>query len=336
MENYVPTVVVLGVAECLLYDAQTDPGGRVAQRPASSIVATTSRGGDPLKDGMIRVTLLGTGSPTPSLERFGPSTLVEAGDSKLLFDCGRGVTQRLLQIDEPFPRIDKLFLTHLHSDHVVGIPDLMLTGWLRARKTPFQVWGPEGTRDMMSHLVDAFQFDIHTRREDERLSREGITVIGTDIQQGVMIEIDGVKVTTFEVEHGPVKPSFGYRIDYAGRSIALSGDTRFSQNLIEHARGVDLLVHEVLAPRAFGAQIAHLSPAQMQRVMDYHVTPEQAGEVFSRVKPKLAVYSHIVPGHEVDQEVIQGTRKTYSGEIAVGEDLMVIDVGEEVEIVRRH
>lgn len=287
-----------------------------------------------MEDGKIRVTLLGTGSPIPSLERFGPSTLIEAGDLTLLFDCGRGVTQRLLQIDKAFPRIDKLFLTHLHSDHLVGIPDLMLIGWLRARKTPFQVWGPEGTQDMMSHLVEAFQFDIHMRRDvDEKLSPEGIAVIGTDVQGGVAFEMDGVKVTAFDVEHGPVKPSLGYRIDCAGRSVALSGDTCFSENLIEHARGVDLLVHEVLAPSAFQAQIVHLSPSQLQKVMDHHVTPEQAGEVFSRVKPKLAVYSHVVPARGVDKEVIEGTRKTYSGEFVVGADLMVIDVGEQVEIV---
>ena len=205
-----------------------------------------------MEDASIRVTLLGTGSPIPSVERFGPSTLVEAGGVTLLFDCGRGVTQRLLQVEKPFPRVDKLFLTHLHSDHLVGIPDLMLIGWIRGRKAPFQVWGPEGARDMMSHLVDAFRFDVHMRRDvDEMLSPEGIVVVGTDVHEGVVFEEDGVKVTAFDVEHGPVRPALGYRIDYAGRSVALSGDTCFSQSLIQRARGVDLLVHEVLAPIVF-------------------------------------------------------------------------------------
>ena len=213
----------------------------------------------------------------------------------------------------------------------------MLVGWIRARKTPFQVWGPEGTHDMMSHLLEAFQFDINMRRDvDEMLSPEGISVVGTDIHQGEVFVMDGVKVTAFDVEHGPVKPSLGFRIDYAGRSVALSGDTCFSENLIEYVRGVDLLVHEVLAPQAFQAQSPHLSPSTFQQVMDHHVTPEQAGNVFSRVMPKLAVYSHIVPARGVDQEVIEGTRKTFSGEFAVGVDLMAIDVGEEVEIVRRN
>jgi ribonuclease Z len=106
----------------------------------------------------LRVTLLGTGSPQPRMDRFGPCILVEAGKKKLLFDCGRGATQRIEQIGIPFTEIDALFLTHLHSDHTVGIPDLWLTGWARGRKVPLQVWGPAGTKEMMLHLKEAFQY----------------------------------------------------------------------------------------------------------------------------------------------------------------------------------
>src|SRR5258708_36580856 len=125
----------------------------------------------------LKVTPLGTGSPQARMDRFGPSILVEAGEKKLMFDCGRGATQRIEQIKIPFTEIDALFLTHLHSDHVVGIPDLWLTGWARGRKAPFQVWGPAGTRDMMSHLEEAFQFDIRIRQEDDKLPPQGVAVI---------------------------------------------------------------------------------------------------------------------------------------------------------------
>jgi ribonuclease Z len=114
-----------------------------------------------------KVTLLGTGSPQPRMDRFGPSILVEAGEKKLLFDCGRGATQRIEQIKIPFTQIDALFLTHLHSDHVVGIPDLWLTGWARGRQVPLQVWGPAGTKEMMAHLEEAYQFDIQIRQLDD-------------------------------------------------------------------------------------------------------------------------------------------------------------------------
>src|SRR5690242_12685249 len=113
----------------------------------------------------LKVTLLGTGTPSPRMDRFGPSILVEAGNEKLLFDCGRGATQRLAQLKIPFSEVTSLFLTHLHSDHVVGIPDLWLTGWIGGRKAPLQVRGPAGTTQMMAHLEEAFSFDIHIRRD---------------------------------------------------------------------------------------------------------------------------------------------------------------------------
>jgi ribonuclease Z len=159
----------------------------------------------------LKVTLLGTGSPQPRMDRFGPSILVEVGKQKLLFDCGRGAIQRIEQLKVPFAEVDALFLTHLHSDHVVGIPDLWLIGWPRGRKSPLRVWGPEGTQEMMEHLERAFQFDIHIRRDvDEKLPAQGIAVLAKDIEQGIVYENGGIKVTAFTVDHGPVKPAFGY------------------------------------------------------------------------------------------------------------------------------
>jgi len=141
-----------------------------------------------------------------------------------------------------------------------------------------------------------------------------------------------VKITAFEVDHTPIKPAFGYRIDHAGRSVVLSGDTRVSDNLIRHAQGVDLLVHEGASPETF--QRAGTPPERAKGIVAHHVTPEQAGEVFSRAKPKLAVYSHIVLPTATEQDLIPPTRKTYSGPLEVGEDLMVITVGETVEVRR--
>lgn len=279
----------------------------------------------------LTVTLLGTGSPQPRMDRFGPSILVEAGKQKLLFDCGRGATQRIEQLKIPFAQVDILFLTHLHSDHVIGIPDLWLTGWLRGRKTPLRVWGPTGTKEMMSHLEQAYQFDIHVRRDvDEKLPAQGAVAAAKDIEQGVVYESDGIKVTAFLVDHGPVEPAFGYRVDFAGRSVVLSGDTRYSENLMHFSDGVDVLIHEVIDPGAFRAANPATNPERVQRVVAHHTTPEQAGTIFTRVKPRLAVYSHIVPGETTD--LIGLTRKTYSGPLEVGEDLMRIEIGEKVAV----
>jgi len=274
-----------------------------------------------------KVTLLGTGSPAPVMKRFGPGTLVQVGGQNLIFDAGRGVTQRLMQSGLKLGQVQALFLTHLHSDHVIGIPDLWLTGWLQAaygqRKSPFKVYGPEGTRNLMAGLEQAYDWDIKTRLADQKLPPDGVKVQVTEVEEGVVYDNSGVKVTAFVVDHGDlIKPAFGYRIDYGGRSIVISGDTRFSENLIKHATGVDLLIHQVAA-----AHEDLLKIPVFKVIMEHHTSPEEAGVVFSRAKPKLAVYYHFVllgtpkiPALR-EQDVIEHTRKTYSGPLRIGEDL---------------
>lgn len=293
----------------------------------AAVIATVSA-----QEKRIKVTLLGTGCPPPVMNRFGPSTLVEAGDQKLLFDAGRGALQRLTQLKVRWQDVQGVFLTHLHSDHVVGFPDLWLTGWLIApgRKVPLQVWGPRGTRKMMYHLKQAYEYDIRIRLANDRPPPAGVVLLARDIREGVVYNRGGVKVTAFEVNHAPVKPAFGYRIDYAGRSVVLSGDTRVSENLIRYAQGVEVLIHEVFAPETL--RPLGLPQERAKNIIAYHTTPEQAGELFARTKPKLAVYSHICLPNATNQDLLPLTRKTYAGRLELGEDLMVIEVGEQVEV----
>jgi ribonuclease Z len=280
----------------------------------------------------LRVVLLGTGvGPPVNLEQFGASILIEAGGERLLFDCGRGATIRLAQVGVPVGSIRRLFLTHLHSDHVIQIPDLVLTGWVGGgRKVPLEVWGPQGTREMLNLIQQAFAFDIHMRRDvDEKAPREGIKVVSHDIRQGVVLDQQGIKVTAFLVDHSPVTPAFGYRIDYRGHSVVLSGDTRPSDNLVRFARGVDVLVHEVLDAETVRGWIPN-NPALAEAILAKHTTPEQAGELFARIRPRLAVYSH-APNAE---RVITQTRKTYDGPLRGAEDMLTIDIGEKIEVRR--
>jgi ribonuclease Z len=288
-----------------------------------------------------QVTLLGTGAPAPEMNRFGPGVLVQAGGQTLLFDCGRGVTQRLFQLGVKLGAANKLFITHLHSDHIVGIPDLWLTGWLEPpfaqRKGAFQVFGPAGTRNMMESLEKAYEWDIRTRIADQKLSKENVAVSVTEIKEGIVYDRDGVKVTAFEVDHGDlIKPAFGFRVDYGGRSAVVSGDTRFNENLIRNATGTDLLIHQVAAIRP-----ELLTSPVFQAILAHHTKPEEAGVVFTRTKPKLAVFYHFVllgtpqvPAM-TEQEVVALARKNYSGQLLVGEDLMVFRVGREGVSVKK-
>lgn len=280
----------------------------------------------------IRVTLLGTGSPMVSMDRYGPGTLVEVGGEILLFDAGRGVLQRLVQLQTPLKDLRSLFLTHLHSDHLVGLPDLWLTGWVvGSPESPLRLWGPRGTKGMMAHLNRAFDFDIRIRLYDERLPPQGIIVLVEEITEGVVYEHNGIKVTAFEADHSPIQPAFGYRIDYKNRAVLLSGDTRFSEHIIKCAQGVDVIVHEVIVAEMLRARTKNLQ--KTEQVIAHHTTAEQAGNVFTSVNPKLAVYNHIVPSWPgVENELILSTRKTYAGPLAVGEDLMVINIGDKVTI----
>ena len=290
---------------------------------------------------VLKVTLLGTGSPLPEIERFGPSTLVEAGTDKLVFDAGRGASQRLRQLGIRLGQVNALFLTHLHSDHVVGVPDLWLHRWvgMTEQTAPLEVFGPPGTKEMMSFLSRAYESDIRQRAEPGGRDRKAsFAVIAHDIVQGVVYERNGVKVTAFDVDHGaPKMPAFGYRIDCAGRSVVISGDTRPSDNLVRFAEGTDVLIHEVMAARPEALSRSEI----LRRTAGSHTSPEEAGRVFERAKPRLAVYTHIglmaaAPSviAALAESLIPRTRTIYAGPLEVGEDLMTIEIGDKVEVRR--
>ena len=286
----------------------------------------------------IRVTLLGSGGPTTSPTRFGASTLVEAGNEYLVFDVGRGAIIRLEQIKAPLSDIT-VFLTHLHSDHINGLSDLWSVSYIAPtfRKTPLEIYGPSGIVNVTSGLQTAYKSDIDIRAAEYAGKgipfdpNGGATFNTTEVkQEGKIFNRGGVNVTAISVEHGAGK-AFGYRVDYAGRSVVISGDTNMSKNLMEKSKGVDLIIHEVMAVDEKMLEGSTL----LQDTLTGHTPPEDAGSLFYDVKPKMAVFNHLILVGVTPKRLEMRTRKTYSGPLKVGQDLMTFVVGDEVSIINR-
>jgi len=280
----------------------------------------------------MQVTLLGTGTPFPNIERFGSAILVEVAGKNLLFDCGRGVVIRLTQVrhGESVPRrtgvspkeIDGLFLTHLHSDHVVGIPDLWLSGWFLGRSKPLRIWGPQGTSSMAKHLAQAFAFDIRIRQAaPDPLPAKGAEINAKEVTQGEIYNDGSTRISAFLVDHGTVKPAFGYRVDSAGHSVVISGDTKFCQTLVDFARDANCLIHA-----AWSAGWKNPRPPSKRSI----ASAEGAGRVFAIVKPKLGVVYH----YKDEEGLGEAVRKEYNGPLVMARDLMVINIGKTVTWAR--
>lgn len=275
----------------------------------------------------LRVTLLGTGAPPPDRDRMGPSTLVEAGSHRLLFDVGRGASTSIVAHGLNLGAIKTVFFTHLHVDHVVGFPDFWLTGHHRdrfgGRTEPVTAYGPTGLTTMLAGLERAYR-DIAA---DWGLPEMTTRVIPGEFHEpGVVFDEGRVRVTAFRVAHGDIE-AYGYRVDYEGHSVVISGDTGFSENLIDHAQGVDLLVHEVFP----ATRVSGMDPAFLEHLQTIHTTPEAAARVFSATRPKLAVATH-APGSSATQARVNAG---YKGRFVVGEDLMTFVIGDSVEVLRR-
>ena len=292
----------------------------------------------------IQVVLLGTqAGPTYNVQRLGISTLVIAGSERLLFDAGRGTTTGMARAGINSADVTRIFLTHLHSDHVVSLPELLISPWaFDGRRVPLRVWGPAGTRAMMQHFQEALAFDIHLRRDvDEKFPADGVRVVATDIKEGVVYEAGGVTVTAFLVDHGPVKPAYGYRVDFRGRSVALSGDTKPSESLIKATTGVDVLVHELGRLKSDPALTgppdellpnSHQTRRQLITIAAHHTDPVEVGVVLNRVRPRLGVFSH----YNADPaRALPLVRRNYDGPVEFGEDAMTIDIGATIAVRRR-
>jgi ribonuclease Z len=270
-----------------------------------------------------QVILLGTGTPYPDPNASGPATAVVVGKRFFLFDAGAGVMRRVKAAGLPISGPEAAFITHLHSDHTLGYPDLILTSWIMRRVSPLQVYGPHGLQAMTSHLLAAYAQDIHIRTYGlEREIRGGYSVKVHEIKSGVVYERDGVRITAIPVPHGSWKEAYAYRIDTPDRSIVISGDTRPSEALVRASRDVDVLVHEVYSPLHVAAEKRPGGKFWPQYMREFHTSDVELGALAARARPKLLVLTHIIRSGSSDADLLAGVRAGgFTGEVRVGKDL---------------
>jgi len=283
------------------------------------------------------VILLGTGMPRPNPERAGPATAITVGNRQFLFDAGPAVMRQLAAGGLSFKDFEAVFITHLHSDHTLGYPDLILTSWVMGRTAPLDVYGPPGLKEMTDHLLAAWREDIDIRTNGlerdapggEKVNVHEIappassdTTASVAARTQVVYDSAGVRVTAIPVPHGSWKHAYGFRIDTPAKSIVISGDTSYSPLLLEMSRGVDILIHEVYPlvylkpePRPNG----ELWPEYMHT---FHTSDVEVGRLATAAQPKKVILHHVVWMGGTEADLVAGVRQGgYQGPVIIGADL---------------
>ncbi|MEI7860615.1 MAG: MBL fold metallo-hydrolase [Acidimicrobiales bacterium] len=273
----------------------------------------------------MQIVILGSGSPIPAPDRAGPSTLVRTSVGDLLFDAGRGVLLRAAAAFSGAVAFKAVFLTHLHSDHITDLNDIITTRWAMSFvPTPLTVYGPVGTAALVAKTEAMLEQDIGYRlAHHENLSWNPNTEV-MEVSEGVVFEEGDVRITVAPSDHAPVHPTVAYRIDDGGRSVVIAGDTIPCAGLDTLAAGADALVHTVIRRD----QIEALGIPRLIDVLDYHSTAPQAGNTAERAGVGTLVLTHMVPPVQPggEQEWIDQARGEFAGEIVLAEDLTTIEL----------
>lgn len=291
----------------------------------------------------LQVVLCGTGAPLADATRAAACTAVIAGGVFVLVDVGPGSWEQVDLANLPIQELDAVLLTHFHSDHIGDLGEAIAQSWIAGRTRPLDIYGPAGVGRIVAGLREAYAFDVEYRvrhHGEDWLPRESASAVAHEISlppEGslaavVVLEQGGLRVTAFRVDHAPVSPAVGYRFDWRGRSVVVSGDTRKSASLVANARGADLLVHEALQPKLTARAAVVARRLGLERIAKlagdlpgYHTTPREAAEVAREAGVKHLVLSHLVPGPTnalARRLFLDGAGEVFAGEITLGEDGM--------------
>ena len=282
-----------------------------------------------------QIVLLGTGTPSPDPERSGAATAVVVNRTPYLIDFGPGVVRRIAAASQQgvngltVVNVRVAFLTHLHSDHTIGYPDLILTPWSVGRSQPLQVYGPKGLKHMTDHILEAYRDDIAIRRTDKRVlgvpeQAEGYKVQAHEIAPGTVYTDNNVTVKAFLVNHGDVPQAFGYRLETPDRTIVISGDAAPSQSVIDSCNGCDVLIHEAYSMMTYDA----VSPSYQEYRRKHHTSSREVAEIAKKARPGLLILYHRAnPGGvgqpNPEQVLLEEVRSLYGGKVMIGHDLEV-------------
>jgi len=273
-------------------------------------------------------TFLGTGAPPVSLRRAGPAHLVEAGDVKVLVDCGSGVSQRLVAAGHPGAQVDALIVTHEHSDHLVDFYQLVVSSWHQGRNRPWRVIAPEPALANMRGQYQAFARERALRIAfEKRPDATGLDVVFEELREGPITGLGALAVEAFLVDHKPVEPAFGLKLSVAGSHIVFSGDTRLTPSLEQAAHGCDLLVCEVFIDSQMPVAAGVRSAETVASVQSYHMTPAVVAGLAARAGVKALALTHLVPpGADTAALFAEVRAGGYAGPLIVGEDLMRLEL----------
>jgi ribonuclease Z len=286
------------------------------------------------QSGRTQIVMLGTGTPIPDPDRSGPGVAIVVDSVVYLFDAGTGVVRRASAAGragvagfsargpagQPTPRFDRVFLTHLHSDHTLGLADVIFTPWIQGRAMPLDVYGPPGTQRLVNGILDGNAEDIAERvASSGGPSADGWRAKVHEIAEGVVFKDDRVTVRAFAVPHGGWKYAFGYRVETPDRTIVISGDERNNPNIAAQCRGCDVLIHEVYSDAGF----ATLAPVRAAYHAQAHTSATQLGDIATAAKPGLLVLYHQLFFGSTDEKLLSEVQSHFKGRVVSAHDLQV-------------
>ncbi len=265
-----------------------------------------------------KLIFLGTGTPNPDPNHLGPAAAVVVNGQPYIVDCGAGLVRQAAAAGIKMEVLTHAFITHLHSDHTTGLPDLIFTPAVTGRLKPLNIWGPPGTQQMVHHILAAWSEDVDTRLHGaEPAVPEAYGVEVSEISEGPVFQDENVEVTAFSVQHGKWRHAFGFKIQTPDRTIVFSGDTTYNPNLVKYAKGCDILVHEVYSKQGLDQR----APEWQAYHSSYHTSGPDVGRVAKEVKPKLLLLYHALPFKQSEGELVEEVKSEFDGDVRVAQDL---------------